>query len=274
MGVGMQEVAGKVAVVTGGGSGIGRGMVHAFMGAGMDIVIGDVDRKAAEAVAGEVRAAGRRALALTVDVSDWESMQVFSDAAYNEFEAVHVLCNNAGVLVAGPILDMRVDDWRWLFDVNVFGVIHGIHAFVPRMRDEGGEAHVVNTGSVAGFTSGGGYVPIYSATKNAVVAISEALRIECEPMGIGVSVLCPSAVNTKILEAQRNRPDAFGAAAAEPLGRLITGGTDPDVIGARVLRAVLDNEQWIFPHPDTLTGMATRFENILAAVEAQKAAPT
>src|SRR3954447_9577565 len=156
MGAGMKDVAGKVAVVTGGGSGIGRGMVHAFMGAGMDIVIGDVDKAAAENVADEVRSAGRRALAMHVDVSDYDSVDALADAAYNEFDAVHVLCNNAGVLVAGPILDMRVDDWRWLFNVNVFGVIHGIHAFVPRMRDQGGEAHVVNTGSVAGFTSGGG----------------------------------------------------------------------------------------------------------------------
>ena len=268
----MKDVAGKVAVVTGGGSGIGRGMVHAFMGAGMDIVIGDVDKAAAENVADEVRSAGRKALALHVDVSDWHSVESFSDAAYNEFDAVHVLCNNAGVLVAGPILDMRVDDWKWLFNVNVFGVIHGIHAFVPRMKEQGGEAHVVNTGSVAGFTSGGGYVPIYSATKNAVVAISEALRIECEPIGIGVSVLCPSAVNTKILEAQRNRPQEFGSAADEPLGRTITGGMDPDQVGARVLQAVYDNEQWIFTHPEALSGAATRFEQILAAVEAQKAA--
>src|SRR5215471_9839645 len=257
----MQEITGKVAVVTGGGSGIGRGIALALAEGGMDVVLADVDEVAAEKVGLEIQSLGRRTLVVKTDVSDFDAVERLAAAAYDEFGAVHVVCNNAGVLVAGPIADMRPDDWRWVFSVNVFGVINGIHAFLPRLLEQGGEAHIVNTASTAGFQAGTGYVPIYAASKNAVVSITEALRGELEPTGIGVSGLCPSTVNTLILQAQRNRPEAYGPMADEPLANApITTGMDPEEVGRRVRQGILDNEAWIFTQPEALDIAFERFD--------------
>ena len=265
----MRELGGKVAVVTGGGSGIGRGMGLALAGGGMDVVVADIDEGAAHKVAGEIEALGRRALVVKTDVSDYDSVLGLADAAYGEFGAVHVLCNNAGVLVAGPIADMRPDDWRWVFSVNFFGVINGIHAFLPRLKEQDGEAHIVNTASTAGFQAGTGYVPIYAASKNAVVAVTEALRGELEGTGIGVSGLCPSTVNTLILQAQRNRPTDYGPRAAEPLADApITTGMDPEEVGRIVRQGIIDDEPWIFTHPEAMDIAIERFGRFTAAIEA------
>jgi NAD(P)-dependent dehydrogenase (short-subunit alcohol dehydrogenase family) len=237
----------------------------------MDVVLADVDEDAARTVANEVEALGRKALAVKTDVADFASVERLADAAFAQFGAVHVVCNNAGVLVAGPIADMRPDDWHWLFSVNVFGVIHGIHAFLPRLLAQGGEAHIVNTASTAGFQAGTGYVPIYAATKNAVVSITEALQGELEPTSIGVSGLCPSTVNTRILEAQRNRPTEFGTLAAEPLSAApITSGMPPDEVGRKVRQAILDNEPWIITHPEAMDVALDRFRRFTEVFEAAK----
>ena len=267
----MRDIGGKVAVVTGGGSGIGRGIALALAEGGMDVVLADIDEGAAGKVASEIEAHGRRALVVKTDVSDFAAVERLADAAYAEFGAVHVLCNNAGVLVAGPIADMRPDDWQWVFSVNFFGVIHGIHAFLPRMKEQGGEAHIVNTASTAGFAAGTGYVPIYAATKNAVVAVTEALRGELEPDGIGVTGLCPSTVNTRILQAQRNRPDRFGPLADEPLANApITTGMDPEDVGRQVRQAILDNDAWIFTPPEAFDLAIERLGGLIQAMEAAK----
>jgi|SRR5579859_841943 len=266
----MESVAGKTAVITGAASGIGAGMAQAFAEAGMSTVIADIDADAAAQVAERLRRDGTQAVAVPTDVSSWESVQHLADVTHATFGAAHVLCNNAGVFLAGPVANMRVDDWRWVFSVNVFGVIHGIHAFLPRMTGLDGGAHIVNTASVAGFGSGAGFGAVYSAAKGAVVSISEALREELAPSGIGVTALCPAAVNTRILAAQRNRPIDYGAPAAEPLGIApITVGLEPLDVGRRVLQAVLADEPWVFTHPEVLkAGAAARFNRILDAVDA------
>ena len=168
-----------------------------------------------------------RSLAVHTDVSDPESVQLLADRAYAEFGAIHVLCNNAGVLLMVPVSDLIVDDWRWVFSVNVMGVVNGVHAFLPRMLASGEPAHIVNTSSVAGVVGGGPY----GASKSAVLAISEGLREELAPLGIGVSVLCPASISSRINSSQRNRPPSFGRKAPEPFAHVVDFGIDPMQVG-------------------------------------------
>lgn len=257
-------------MVTGGGSGIGRGLVLALAEAGTHVVVADIDAAAAHAVAREAADLGVRSLAVTADVADFTSVEALADAAYSEFGAVHVLCNNAGVFLMGSLRDAIVDDWRWVLGVNVMGVVHGVHAFLPRLLDQGGPAHIVNTSSVAALGGGG----VYGTSKAAVVAISESLHDELGPEGIGVSVLLPANVNSRILGAQRNRPPEFGRLAAEPLGTDVTEfGLDPIHVGRRARAAIESSELYVFAFP---TGWdehlappaAARFDRILAALGA------
>ena len=265
----MRELAGKVAVVTGGGNGIGEGLVKALAGAGMNVVVSDIELASAERVAKDAEALGVRALAVRTDVADFADVQALAEQVEREFGGTDVLCNNAGVLLMGPIAKMRVDDWRWVFSVNVLGVVHGIHAFLPRMTQRGVEAHIVNTSSVAALGGGG----VYGASKAAVLAISESLRSELEPAGIGVSVLCPGHVNSHILGAQRNRPAEFGENADEPMGNSpVTVGLDAITVGRAALRAILGNELYVFTYPEMLRSRVqpraeARFAELSAAIE-------
>jgi NAD(P)-dependent dehydrogenase (short-subunit alcohol dehydrogenase family) len=250
----LKDLTGKVAVVTGGGSGIGSGMASAFAEAGMRVVVADIDSERAQTVAKELNSR-TRAVAATVDVTDFESVTSLADRAFEEFGAVHVLCNNAGVMLSGPMLDMSPRDWHWIFAVNVYGVVHGIYAFVPRLIEQGIEAHVVNTASMAAFGSGA-FHSAYTASKHAVTVITEALRAEVAESGIGVSGLYPGAVISDIINSQRSRPAAFG----EPMPFEFNVDSDrvaswagnimePIEVGRLVRRAVIDNEPWIFTHP-------------------------
>src|SRR3954447_20936226 len=242
----MQDLGGRVAVVTGGGSGIGSGMVAAFAEAGMCIVVADIEPDAAQAVADRARANGADALAVATDVTDVESVHALAEEAYDAFGAVHVLCNNAGVLVFGTVAELRIEDWRWVYDVNVFGVINGLHEFVPRILAQGTEGHIVNTASVVAFTRGPGREP-YTSSKAAIVAITEDLRSEVAGAGIGVTALVPGGVKTRIGESQRNRPSGFGAAATrgprqpgapEPSSPVL----DPIDVGRMVRSAIERND--------------------------------
>ncbi len=205
----MRELSGKVAVVTGGGSGIGQGMVVAFAQAGMHVVIADIDLPAAEKVAAEASALGVKALAVATDVTKRGSVEALAERVYGELGAAHLLCNNAGVAVFGQLDAMTDHDWRWVLDVNLEGVVNGLQAFLPRMKAQSGEKHIVNTASVAGIAAFAG-LGVYVATKYAVVGISESLRAEGESYGLGVSVLCPGVVRTRIFESERIRPAALG----------------------------------------------------------------
>ena len=254
----MRELEGRVALVSGGGSGIGRGIVLALAGEGMRVVVADVESDAAEAVAAEITAAGGEAIAETVDVTDVAAVEALADRCDEHYGGVDVLCNNAGVVGHTPIGPESLDSWRWILDVNLFGVVHAINTFVPRMRarvaESGGEAHVVNTSSLGGgLLAGGGWeITAYRASKFAIVAMSRDLRAELAGSGIGVSVLCPGGVETRIWQAGRNRPaERGGPETWERPGRLegerVIG---PLEVGRRVLHAIRENELYAITHPE------------------------
>ena len=252
----MKNLEDGVAVVTGGGSGIGRGIALAFADAGMRVVVADIDESAARAVGDEVRHCGARALAVRTDVADRASVEVLAERAYGEFGRVHVLCNNAGVGVGGPLDTMTDDDWRWVLSVNLEGVVHGLQAFLPRFKAQAGEKHIVNTASMAGLIALPG-LGIYTASKYAVVGISETLRVEGAAYELGVSVLCPGLVRTNILASERNRPrelhqsrNAISELAGLAADRLRTEGMDPLEVGRRVRQGVIDNRLYILTHPE------------------------
>lgn len=265
----MDVLEGRTAVVTGGGSGIGRALVLALASSGCNVVVADIESDAASSVADEAVAVGVKAIAVRTDVSDRGSVDELADRAYAEFGAVHVLCNNAGVLIMTPVLDCIVEDWQWLLGVNVMGVVHGAHAFIPRMLEQGEPAHIVNTSSVAGFGGGG----IYGTSKAAIVALSESLHTELEPKGIGVSVLCPANISSKILAAQRNRPARFGRLAFEPFGRDITDfGLAASHVADRAIDAIRTNELYVFVFPEgwekrLKPSTEERFTKILDAID-------
>jgi NAD(P)-dependent dehydrogenase (short-subunit alcohol dehydrogenase family) len=254
----MVELAGKVAVVTGGGSGIGAGMVQAFCEGGMHVVVADIEVAAAEAIVAELSGESK-VVAMQVDVTDAASVGALADRVFEEFGAVHVLCNNAGVILTGPFFGkMRSEDWHWIFAVNVFGVVHGLYAFVPRMLKQGTDAHIVNTASMASFAAAGG---CYGATKHACNVITESLRAEMAGTSIGVSGLYPGAVPSNIITSQRNRQSRFGepmefnwetdilAGADETAVELTSELMDPIEVGRLVRDAVAQRQPWIFTHP-------------------------
>lgn len=203
----MQDLNGKVAVITGGASGIGLAMAHAFGGRGMKLVIADIQQDALDRAVGELSAAGHEAVGVRVDVTDYASVEALREAALAAFGKVHVLVNNAGVSITGPIWRLALDDWRWVHDVNVWGVIHGIKAFVPLLIEQGEPAHVINTASLASFNGGGEHSP-YCSSKAAALSISQSLHSELAAWNtqVGVSVVCPGMVDTQIHKSNRNRP--------------------------------------------------------------------
>ncbi len=266
---------GKVAVITGAGSGIGRALAEAFAAAGSAVVVADLDDSEAEAVSRGIQNAGGVALAVTVDVSDAAAVDRLAATTLERFGRVDVLCNNAGVSTFNLINDQTLDDWRWVVGVNFWGVVHGVHTFVPIMRDQGTPAHIVNTASIAGLLSGVAFIGPYSATKVAVVSISETLAQELalDQTPIGVSVLCPSSVDTKVMESERGRPVALGferrTEMAESVRLMIhegfTGptGLTPAQVAVRVLDAVRNGEFWIITHPGEAPTVEARFAGIL-----------
>ena len=267
------EYQGKVAVVTGGGSGIGRSLAHAFAKRGARIALADVEKPALDAVAAELEQAGSDVLAVRVDVSDANQVSQFADTVYEAFGAAHVLCNNAGIGVGGRIKDLAVEEWDWVLRVNLYGVIHGLHAFLPRMLESGEPCHIVNTASLAGLVSMPGLAP-YSASKYAVVAISEALAMESAGSNVGVSVLCPGFVKTRIADVDRLVRPEMPVRAPTPeaeqmralLRAVISAGTDPDLIAERVLEGIERRALYILSNPDNLMeGVRARFANVLAA---------
>ena len=269
--------AGKVAVVTGAASGIGRALAEAFAAEGSAVVVADLDVANADAVASGIRERGGDAIAVAVDVSDAAAVNALAAATLARFGRVDVLCNNAGVSTFNLMRDQTLDDWRWVFNVNLWGVVNGLQTFVPIMREQGTPAHIVNTASIAGILSGIAFIGPYSATKVAVVSISETLaqELQMESSPIGVSVLCPSSVDTNVMESERNRPAALGAEkrtdVAESVRLMIrdsfTGptGKTPDEVAAIVLDAIRNQRFWIITHPDENEAARTRVSNMLAS---------
>lgn len=259
------ELAGRVAVVTGGASGIGRAMAANFHAAGMQVVIADVQPDALRATADELGVHG-----VLVDVSDAESVAALAAEVLSTYGTVNLLCNNAGVGGVGRIATQTLKDWKWVIDVNLWGVVHGLHAFLPHLLEAPGGGHVVNTASMAGMSAWPGIGP-YNATKYAVVGISETLAIELADTTVGVSVLCPGVVSTNIFTSQRNRPEHLRNETRSEAARQMNAemmqqiGIDPAVVADMVADAVQHDRFWIFTHPELLDAVDERHRGVMAA---------
>ena len=273
----MRELAGKTAFVTGGASGIGLALGRAFAEAGMKVMLADIEVDALAAAVDSLRGVGPDVRGVTCDVADAASVKRAAEASYAAFGNVHVVCNNAGVAGGSGIDDMSLENWRWVLDVNLMGVLPGIHAFLPHIRAHGQGGHIVNPASMAGLQSGLGFSP-YGASKFAVVSMSEGLANQLKPNGIGVSVLCPHFVRTGIGESGRNRPGRYGETQtfdpASPAGQMlalitasIAAGLDPADVAARVLAAIREDELYVFTHPDMRNRVDERFATIQAAMD-------
>jgi NAD(P)-dependent dehydrogenase (short-subunit alcohol dehydrogenase family) len=270
----MENLTGKVAVVTGAASGIGKAVALRAAAEGMRVVLADIEEAPLKEADGEVAARGAETLTVVTDVSDAASVRALRDRAVEAFGAVHLVHNNAGVGGGGPIWEVPEEDWRWILGVNLWGVVNGIATFVPLLIEQG-EGHVVNTASIAGLVTAPFLGP-YNATKQAVVAISETLFKDLQATGVsgvGVSVLCPGFVRTRIAESGRNRPswapesvaeDAAGAEALRTaIGDMVASGIAPEDVATQVLDAVRSNTFYIRTHPELDAAIATRFSEIV-----------
>ena len=276
----MENVEGKVAFITGGASGIGLGMARVFHSAGMKVVIADIRQEHLESALVTFEGETSDIHVMQLDVTDRKAFENAAQEAERIFGRVHVLCNNAGIYLYGPIQKATYEDWDWILNVNLGGVINGIQTFVPRIISHGEGGHIVNTSSISGiFTAGG--TGIYTASKFAVVGLSEALRIDLEPENIGVSVLCPGFVNSKIYDCSKTRPDQFSNSGyrvkQEVLDKLKTAhneiGMDPGEVGEKVLSAIKENKLYIITHPEFTDEIRRRSEAILDAVPDEPADP-
>lgn len=264
------ELADKVAVVTGGASGIGRAIALALADKGAHVAIADVEEARAAEVAAEVAARGVLAASFDCDVASLESVERLADAAWDRFGRVDVLFNNAGVVGGSLLLDSDAKDMRWLFEVNVFGVWHGCKVFGSRFRDQGTKAWIVNTGSEHSLGVAHLQAGFYTATKHAVLALSEVLRGELPPH-VGVSILCPGVVSTDFWNASRNRPAQYGGAgpAAPEVRAIMSRGKDAAEIGRRAVEGVEKEWFYIVTHAHARTFADKRHAEIAAAFDEQ-----
>jgi NAD(P)-dependent dehydrogenase (short-subunit alcohol dehydrogenase family) len=264
----MEPLRDKVAVVTGGASGIGRALSLALAREGTRLVVADLDEPGMAETARAVEAAGSRAIVARTDVSRRQDVQALADRAFTQWGAVHILCNNAGVGLHGPLESATHEDWEWAIGVNLWGVIHGLEAFLPRMIAQKQWGHIVNTASMAGLIASQG-LGVYNTTKYAVVGLSETLQKDLRPYGIGVSVLCPMGVATAIKESERNRPAHLRNPGGTPSGEfaLIGRTLEPEEVARQVLRAIRDNRLYVITHEEGLPPLQRRFERMAQAVK-------
>lgn len=256
----MQEFAGKVAVVTGAASGIGRATAIRFAQEGMKVVLADIEEPALEAVVTELTAAGHEVIGVPTDVSKLSAVEALARAAVDRFGAVHVVHNNAGVVVSGPVEELTIADWEWVLGVDLWSVIYGIKVFLPLIK-LAGEGHIVNTASTAGLQASSGIAP-YNVAKFGVVGLTETLRKELEntDSSVSASVLCPGAINTQIVHSKRNRAvesakDHQGSETEanfeKNAGALLENmGKDPAEVAEMVVNAIRHDEFWILTHSD------------------------
>jgi len=261
----MVDVNGWVAVVTGAGSGMGRAMADTFAGAGMKVVLADIEPGALDGAVGELAAAGHDVLGVRTDVANLADIEALAAATTDHFGKVNVLCNNAGVGVAAPVQATSLADWRWTLDIDLMGPIYGVHTFLP-LIEEAGEGHINSTSSMAGLMAIGS-LGAYNVAKHGVVALmatlSRDLRIAKSP--ITASVLCPGPINTNIVDSERNRAaeskaEHIETAAGErfwsDLSKALAHGMDPAEVGPMVLDAILNDKFWVFTHPEMLEAVS------------------
>jgi NAD(P)-dependent dehydrogenase (short-subunit alcohol dehydrogenase family) len=265
--------AGRVAVVTGAASGIGFALSQRFASEGMRVVMADVEAPALAEAADLLAGRGAEVLPVATDVAREEQVDALRDRALEAFGAVHVLCNNAGVGGGGrPLWEMSRGEWEWVLGVNLWGVINGVRSFVPVLLEQDA-AHVVNTASLAGLTTG--VLGPYSATKHAVVALSEALHLQLAWRGasVGVSVLCPGWVRTRIHDADRNRPADLEPVPEPPpseqpvrehMRQLVDTGMDPAQVAGHVVDAIETGRFYVLTHPEMARAIQSRVEQVLA----------
>jgi NAD(P)-dependent dehydrogenase (short-subunit alcohol dehydrogenase family) len=264
----------RVAVVTGAASGIGLALAQRFAAEGMKVVMADVEAPALAAAADGLRGGGATVLATRVDVSRAEEVERLARETYEAFGAAHVLCNNAGVAVIGAVHEHTLADWQWVVNVNLWGVIHGVRAFLPRMLAGGDEGHIVNTASMAGLTTAP-FMSVYDVTKHGVVALSEAMYKEAQVTGspIGVSVVCPGLIDTNIMRSSRNRPEALAEqgkagpmaqAFGQGLSDRLAGGYPPSEVADQVVHGIRDGRFYIVPaQPEVKDGITIRAKDLL-----------
>jgi NAD(P)-dependent dehydrogenase (short-subunit alcohol dehydrogenase family) len=263
----MEDFKDKVALVTGGASGIGLGIARALAGEGAHVVVADIDEDAARKAAEDLRGRGVRSIAVRTDVRDQASIDAAFDAAVAEFGGIDLVFNNAGVYLGGEMKDCTEDDWRFVLDVNLDGMfrVGQKSAAVLREQDRGG--YVVNTASIGGFMSHGAGLA-YAVSKYGVVAYSEAMRVDLEPDGIGVSTLCPGPIETNLPASDRLRGVSEKAGGmSEALSPFIRGGMKPDDVGPIVLSGIRRNLPYIFTHDDMRDIFQQRFDSVMACID-------
>ena len=276
----MKDFQGKVAVVTGAASGIGRALAGKSAQEGMKVVLADVEESALKQAEAELQASGAQVLAVRTDVSQADEVEALAKITFETYGAVHLLFNNAGVGAGTTVWESSLADWQWVLGVNLWGVIHGIHFFVPRMLAQESEGHIVNTASSAGLVASSG-LGIYKVSKHGVVTLSETLALELAARGarLKASVLCPEWVNTRIMDAERNRPQALAnspqeqrtspetAAMAEMviqvMRQLAQAGLPPSQVAEMVFDAIRQEKFYILTHPTTKQAVQLRMEAIL-----------
>ena len=273
----MSDISGRVAFVTGGASGLGLAMAKAFAKRGAKVMLADLNAEGMAKAEAELKATGADVASVVCDVADLDAVKAAADATISRFGKVHLVVNNAGVALGGQPGEIPVQDWRWIVDINLMGVVHGVEVFTPLIRSHGEGGHFVNTASMAGHFSAPGMAP-YNATKFAVVGYSEALKGELAPHDIGVSVLCPAWVRTNIHNTGFDRPSG-GATLEEAkndpqyqaMSDVIEAGLEPDLVGGWVADCVEAGRLYIFTHPDFSTAIDARYAAIKADYDAAAA---
>jgi NAD(P)-dependent dehydrogenase (short-subunit alcohol dehydrogenase family) len=270
---GLPDLAGKIAVVTGGASGIGKGIAASLAAEGARVIIADIQRDALDVAAAELGVDG-----VPTDVSDSDSVERLARTVVEKYGTVHVVCNNAGIGPLAPVKDLTLDDWRWMLGVNLWGVIHGVHTFLPLLSGNPDGGHIVNTASMAGLVAHA-RLGAYSTAKYGVVALTEVLAEELAADGsrVGVSVLCPGTVRTNIGTSSRNRPAELGDAGFKDVDIELEDNPryrwiDPEQAGRVVVRAIKRGDLYALTHPDWYPQVAARHEAIAAAFSSQAAA--
>lgn len=263
---GIKDLRGKTAVVTGGGSGIGAGLCRRLAKQGMRIVVADVEGGAAAKTASELEAGGARAIGFECDVSRRSDIETLATAALDEFGAVDVACNNAGIFFGGKLREFTEGDWEWTMSVNLMGVVHGSTIFGQHMAERG-SGQIVNTASIGGWAPDPNCAP-YTTSKFAVIGFSEALRRDLEPEGVGVTILCPGPVATGMAKADRLRPASAGPSTATSRAAIpvMQVGMPPDDVAELVIEGIHENATYVFTHPDFGAAFEPRIEEMRRAL--------